>query len=98
MNTQVEPPPKRGMGCFAKGCLILVAFGILVGVVGIGGTFGASVMFTFPINLRRSLNLLRHPKPAPPRHAWRNKHGYAERKKYGGSRTPGYDEASCARP
>ena len=23
-------------------------------------------MFTFPINLRRSLNLLRHPKPAPP--------------------------------
>ena len=39
MNTGVEPPPKRGMGCFAKGCLILIAFGILVVVVGVGGSY-----------------------------------------------------------
>jgi hypothetical protein len=39
MNARVEPPPKRGMGCFAKGCLILIAFGILFVVGGIGGTF-----------------------------------------------------------
>src|SRR6266550_6391273 len=39
MNTGVEPPPRRGMGCFAKGCLILIAFGILVVVVGVGGSY-----------------------------------------------------------
>jgi hypothetical protein len=39
MNASVEPPPKRGMGCFAKSCLILIAFGILFVVGGVGGTF-----------------------------------------------------------
>jgi len=39
MNTGVEPPPKRGMGCFAKGCLILVVLAILVVVVGVGGSY-----------------------------------------------------------
>ena len=39
MNVQVEPPPKRGMGCFGKGCLILIASGILLVVGGIGGTY-----------------------------------------------------------
>jgi hypothetical protein len=39
MNTGIEPPPKRGMGCFAKGCLILIVLAILLVVVGIGGTF-----------------------------------------------------------
>jgi hypothetical protein len=39
MNTRVEsPPPKRGMGCFAKGCLILIALGVLLLVVGMGGS------------------------------------------------------------
>jgi hypothetical protein len=39
MNTQVEPPPKRGMGCFAKGCLTLIVLAILLAVIGVGGTF-----------------------------------------------------------
>jgi len=39
MNSQVEQQPKRGMGCFAKGCLILLVFGILLVIVGVGGTF-----------------------------------------------------------
>ncbi len=39
MNASVEPPPKRGMGFFAKGCLILIAFGILFVVAGVGGTY-----------------------------------------------------------
>ena len=39
MNTQVEQQPKRGMGCFGKGCLILIASGILLLVGGIGGTY-----------------------------------------------------------
>jgi hypothetical protein len=39
MNAQPEPPPKRGTGCFGKGCLLLLVFGILFVVVGIGGTY-----------------------------------------------------------
>jgi hypothetical protein len=39
MNTQVEPPPKRGSGCFAKGCLILIVLAILFVVIGVGGSF-----------------------------------------------------------
>jgi hypothetical protein len=39
MNAQVEPPPKRGMGCFGKGCLILIVLAILLVVVGVGGTY-----------------------------------------------------------
>jgi hypothetical protein len=39
MNTRAKPPPpKRGMGCFTKGCLILIAFVILLVVVGVGGS------------------------------------------------------------
>jgi len=39
MNTPVERPPKRGMGCFGKGCVILIVFAILLVVVGAGGTY-----------------------------------------------------------
>ena len=39
MNAQVEPPPKRGMGCFGTGCLILIVLAILLVVVGVGGTY-----------------------------------------------------------
>jgi hypothetical protein len=39
MNSHVEPPPKRGMGCFGKGCLTLVMLAILLVVVGVGGTY-----------------------------------------------------------
>ena len=39
MNVRAEPRPKRGIGCFAKGCLILIVLAILLVVVGIGGTF-----------------------------------------------------------
>ena len=53
MNARVEPAPKRGMGCFAKGCLILIVFGILLVAAGIGGTF---------LSLRR---IYLSDKPAP---------------------------------
>src|SRR6476659_5781982 len=39
MNTPIEPPPKRGMGCFGKGCLILIVLAILFVVVGVGGSY-----------------------------------------------------------
>ena len=39
-NTWIEPPPpQQGMGCFAKGCLILLAFFIFLGIAFIGGTY-----------------------------------------------------------
>jgi hypothetical protein len=39
MNTQLEPPPKRGMGCLGKGCLSVIVLAILFVVVGVGGTY-----------------------------------------------------------
>ncbi|MGE5214971.1 MAG: hypothetical protein ACM3NN_14925 [Nitrospirota bacterium] len=39
MNTPIEPPPKRGSGCFGKGCLIFIVLAILLVVIGVGGTF-----------------------------------------------------------
>jgi hypothetical protein len=38
MNLRVEPPPKRGIGCFGKGCLTFLVLGILLVVAGIGGS------------------------------------------------------------
>jgi hypothetical protein len=39
MNMPVEPPPKRGTGCFTKGCLTFVIIAILAVLVGVGGSF-----------------------------------------------------------
>src|SRR5947207_4266810 len=39
-QTWIEPPPpQKGMGCFAKGCLILIAFFVLLGIAFVGGTY-----------------------------------------------------------
>jgi hypothetical protein len=40
MTSWIEPPPpQKGMGCFAKGCLILVIFFVLLLLAFIGGGF-----------------------------------------------------------
>jgi hypothetical protein len=39
MNTQLGSPPKRGVGCFGKGCLSIIVLAILFVVVGVGGTY-----------------------------------------------------------
>jgi hypothetical protein len=43
MTTWIEPPPpqRKGLGCFAKGCLILIGFVILLGVAFAAGTYFA---------------------------------------------------------
>lgn len=42
MTSWIEPPPpQKGMGCFAKGCLILIAFVILLGLAFAAGTYVA---------------------------------------------------------
>jgi hypothetical protein len=40
MNTWVEAPPRRkGLGCFARGCLIFLVFAIVLGIACVGGVF-----------------------------------------------------------
>jgi hypothetical protein len=40
--TWIEPPPpQRGLGCFGKGCLILLVFFILLGLAFVAGTYVA---------------------------------------------------------
>jgi hypothetical protein len=44
MTTWIEPPPqqeRKGLGCFAKGCLILIAFVILLTAAFVAGTYFA---------------------------------------------------------
>jgi hypothetical protein len=42
-SSWIEPPPQqRGLGCFAKGCLILVVFFILLGLAFVAGTYFAA--------------------------------------------------------
>jgi hypothetical protein len=36
------PPPQRGLGCFGKGCVILVVFVILLGLAFVAGTYFAA--------------------------------------------------------
>jgi hypothetical protein len=40
MNTWVEaPPPRRGLGCFARGCLILLVFAAVLAIACFAGLF-----------------------------------------------------------
>jgi len=40
MNSSwIEPPPQQGMGCFGKGCIILIAFFLFLCVAFAGGTY-----------------------------------------------------------
>ena len=42
-SSWIEPPPQqRGLGCFAKGCLILVVFFILLALAFVAGTYFAA--------------------------------------------------------
>jgi len=42
-SSWIEPPPQRhGVGCFAKGCLILAVFFILLGLSFVAGTYYAA--------------------------------------------------------
>ena len=40
MNTWVEAPPrKKGLGCFARGCLVLLIFAIVLAIAGFAGLY-----------------------------------------------------------
>jgi hypothetical protein len=43
MNGWIEaPPPRRGLGCFARGCLILVVFGVVLALACFAGLYWGS--------------------------------------------------------
>ena len=39
MNTWVEAPPRKGMGCLARGCLILLVFAIVLAIACFAGMY-----------------------------------------------------------
>jgi hypothetical protein len=39
MNTWVEAPPKKGLGCFGRGCLILLVFFIVLAIACFAGVY-----------------------------------------------------------
>jgi hypothetical protein len=39
MNTWVEAPPQKGLGCFARGCLILLVFAIVLAIACFAGMY-----------------------------------------------------------
>lgn len=39
MNTWVEAPPRRGFGCFGRGCLIFLVFVIVLAIACVGGMY-----------------------------------------------------------
>ena len=39
MDTWVEAPPRRGLGCFARGCLILLVFAIVLAIACFAGMY-----------------------------------------------------------
>jgi len=40
MNTWVEaPPPRKGLGCFGRGCLIVLVFAVVLAIAGFAGMY-----------------------------------------------------------
>ena len=55
-SSWIEPPPaQRGLGCFAKGCLILTVFFILLALAFVAGTYFAAETNCNPADLPAAL-------------------------------------------
>lgn len=70
MNTWVEPPPRRkGLGCFARGCLTLSIFGIVLAIAGFAGLYWGlhrnSALFYGSYWLAKTRSLAQAPTPVP---------------------------------
>jgi hypothetical protein len=70
MNTWVEAPPRRkGLGCFARGCLILLAFGIVLAIACFAGMYWGlhrhSALFYGSYWLAKTRSIAEAPKPVP---------------------------------
>jgi hypothetical protein len=70
MNTWVEaPPPRRGMGCFARGCLILLVFAIVLAIACFAGMYWGlhrhSALFYGSYWLAKTRSIAQAPSPVP---------------------------------
>ncbi len=70
MNTWVEAPPRRkGLGCFARGCLILLTFAIVLAIAGFAGLYWGlhrnSALFYGSYWLAKTRSLAEAPTPVP---------------------------------
>ena len=70
MNTWVEAPPRRkGLGCFARGCLILLVFAIVLAIACFAGMYWGlhrhSALFYGSYWLAKTRSIAEAPKPVP---------------------------------
>ena len=70
MNTWVEAPPRRkGLGCFARGCLVLLIFAIVLAIAGFAGLYWGlhrnSALFYGSYWLAKTRSLAQAPTPVP---------------------------------
>jgi hypothetical protein len=70
MNTWVEAPPRRkGLGCFARGCLTLSIFAIVLAIAGFAGLYWGlhrnSALFYGSYWLAKTGSLAQAPTPVP---------------------------------
>lgn len=70
MNTWVEAPPRRkGLGCFARGCLILLVFAIVLAIACFAGMYWGlhrhSALFYGSYWLAKTRSLAERPMPIP---------------------------------
>jgi len=70
MNTWVEPPPRRkGLGCFGRGCLILLVFVIVLAVACFSGMYWGlhrhSALFYGSYWMAKTRSLAEAPTPIP---------------------------------
>jgi hypothetical protein len=70
MNTWVEAPPRRkGLGCFGRGCLILLVFAIVLGIACFAGMYWGlhrhSALFYGSYWLAKTRSIAEAPAPVP---------------------------------
>jgi hypothetical protein len=70
MNTWVEAPPRRkGLGCFARGCLILLIFAIVLAIACFAGMYWGlhrhSALFYGSYWLAKTRSIAQAPTPVP---------------------------------
>jgi hypothetical protein len=69
MNTWVEAPPPKRLGCFARGCLILLGFGVVLAIAGSLGIYWGSRHYSAVVRgmywLTRAHAIVKKPLPVP---------------------------------
>lgn len=69
MNTWVEAPPRRGLGCFGRGCLIFLVFVIVLAIACFAGLYWGlhrhSALFYGSYWLAKTRSLAEAPSPVP---------------------------------